>query len=67
MTVTIDILASALDLEFSLAGSELAEARLRQSHQDTPDHRAAVAECRDRIDASLDMYLTARSARAEWA
>jgi len=41
-------LDEVLSLDFSAACDELAEARLRQSRKDTPDHREAVAAARDR-------------------
>jgi len=44
MTATIDTLETALNLDLSLAWSELAEARTRQSREDAPAHRASVAE-----------------------
>jgi len=54
---TLEDLDEVPSLDFSAACDELAEARLRQSRKDTPDHREAVAAARDRIDAVLDMYL----------
>jgi hypothetical protein len=59
VTTTVDSLESALDLDFTTACSELADARFQQSCKDTPVNRAAVAEARARIDAVLDMYLAA--------
>jgi hypothetical protein len=56
---TVDSLQDVLGLDFSMAYSELAEARLQRSCKDTPGNRAAVAEARARIDALLDMYLAA--------
>jgi hypothetical protein len=56
---TVENLQEVLDLDFSMAHSELAEARLQQTCKDSPGNRAAVAEARARIDALLDMYLAA--------
>ncbi|MCU1615422.1 MAG: hypothetical protein JWO98_2962 [Frankiales bacterium] len=55
--ITIDDLQTVLGLDFSLASSELAEARQRQRLKDSPANRADLAECRARVDAVLDMYL----------
>jgi hypothetical protein len=63
MITTVDNLESALGLDFSMACSELADARFHQACKDTPDHRAAVTEARARIDALLDMYLAAGACR----
>jgi hypothetical protein len=57
MITTVDNLDSALGIDFALCCSDLADARSQQNGKDTPDHRAAVAEARARIDAVLDMYL----------
>jgi hypothetical protein len=54
---TVDSLQDVLDLDFSIACGELAEARLEQTCKDTPANRAAVEDARARIDALLDMYL----------
>ena len=62
-TATVDNLEGVLGLDFSVACSELADARFRQSCKDSPGHRAAVAEARARIDAVLDMYLAAGAFR----
>jgi hypothetical protein len=59
MITTLDSLEDVLGLDFSMACSELADARLEQSCKDTPGNRAAVAAARARIDAILDMYLEA--------
>ena len=59
MISTADSLQDVLGLDFSMAASELADARLQQRCKDTPDNRAAVAVARARIDALLDMYLAA--------
>jgi hypothetical protein len=59
LTRTVDSLESVLALDFTVASSELADARFQQSCKDTPVNRAAVAEARARIDAVLDMYLDA--------
>jgi hypothetical protein len=63
MITTVDDLDATLGLDFTLGCTELAEARYQQSCKDTPDHRAAVAEARARIDAVLDMYLDADGRR----
>jgi hypothetical protein len=63
MITTVDNLESVLVLDFFMACSELAEARLERSRKDTPGNRAAVAEVRARIDAMLDMYLAAGGLR----
>ncbi len=52
-----------LEADFARACCEYSEARFLQAGKDTPDHRAAVAECSARIDAVLDMYLDAGLAR----
>jgi hypothetical protein len=59
LTLTTSGLRDELEVDFTRASYELAEARLQQAEKDTPDHRAAVAECSARIDAVLDMYLDA--------
>jgi hypothetical protein len=56
---TVDSLEDVLGLDFSIACSELADARLQQTCKDTPGNRAAVVAARARIDAVLDMYLAA--------
>jgi hypothetical protein len=63
MITAVDNLKSVLDLDFAMACSELADARLEQSCKDTPGNRAAVAEARARIDALLDMHLEAGALR----
>jgi hypothetical protein len=50
-------LRDELNVDFSRACVQLAEARLRQDEKDTSANRAAVADCWTRIDAVLDMYL----------
>ncbi len=59
MITTIDGPASALDVDFSIARSDLADARFRQRLKDTPGNRAAVAAARARMDDVLDMHLAA--------
>ena len=49
-----------LHADFASASQQLTHARRRQREKDTPGHRAAVLEARDRIDAVLDMYLDLR-------
>jgi hypothetical protein len=44
---------------FTVARSQLAEARLRQRQKDTPAHRASVAARLAEIDAVLDAHLDA--------
>jgi hypothetical protein len=55
---------NTLSLDFSVACRQLGRARLQQREKDTPDHRAAVAECLARIDAYLDMKLDLEPVRA---
>jgi hypothetical protein len=57
MTATIEDLRAELEVDFAGACDELADARFRQEQKDTPQSRAAVAECRGRIDTVLDLYL----------
>lgn len=57
MTVTLDDIRDELEVDFDLARYELVEARMRQLHKDTPQHRAAVADCWARIDTILDLSL----------
>ena len=57
MNITSYSLHKELNVDFSRACAQLAEARLRQDGKDTPANRAAVVECWARIDAVLDMYL----------
>jgi hypothetical protein len=56
---TVESLEDVLGLDFCMACSELADARLEQRCKDTPGKRAAVAAARARIDALLDMYVAA--------
>ena len=57
-------LLTVLSTDFTAACRELALAQHLQRGKDTPGHRTAVAEARDRIDAVLDMYLETREATA---
>jgi hypothetical protein len=57
-------LVDTLRLDLSVACLELGQARQQQREKDTPDHRAAVAECLARIDAYLDMWLDLDPLRA---
>jgi hypothetical protein len=57
MTATLLSLRDELRVAFAGARQELAEARLLQERKDTPEHRAALSECRSRMDAVLDLYL----------
>jgi hypothetical protein len=73
MTTTITTITTAtasaadmrdlLEADFARACGDRAAARFLQVGKDTPVHRAAVAETGARIDAVLDMYLDAGSAR----
>jgi hypothetical protein len=42
----------------------LDEARRRLAVRDSPDHRDAVVDCREQIDAVLDMYLAFPAGRS---
>jgi hypothetical protein len=57
MTITMLSLRDELEVAFAGACEELAEARLLQEQKDTPARRAAISECRSRVDAVLDLYL----------
>ena len=57
MTTICASLADELRHDFSRARVHLAEARLHQAQEDTPDTRAAVARWLSFIDAVLDVYL----------
>jgi hypothetical protein len=59
MTLTTSDIRDELAVDFARASCQLTEARRLQAGKDTPEHRAAVAECSARIDAILDMYLDA--------
>ena len=59
MTLPCDSLTEQLALEFTLACTELADARDRRTRKDSTAHRAAVAECEARVDRILDMFLEA--------
>ncbi len=59
LIITTSGLRDELEVDFARAFCELTEARSRQAEEDTPDRRAAVAECSARIDAVLDKYLDA--------
>jgi hypothetical protein len=63
MTATHTSLVEELRQEFCRARLQLAQARVRQALKDTPDNRAAVAECRTQIDRILDMHLEIGSLR----
>ncbi|MCU1617289.1 MAG: hypothetical protein JWO98_4829 [Frankiales bacterium] len=56
---TTDLL-TVLVSDFAAARREFRQTRDLQRAKDTPAHRAAVAEARERIDALLDMQLAAR-------
>jgi hypothetical protein len=57
MTALIEDLRTELGIDFTGACQELAQARVRQQRKDTPQNRAAVADCLVRIDFVLDVYL----------
>jgi hypothetical protein len=57
MTAVHDSLRAELGSAFFRCCAQLAEARRRQRRKDTPRNRDAVAECRARVDAVLDLYL----------
>jgi hypothetical protein len=57
MTTTVDDLRGELEAAFGRARTELVQARLMLRTKDTPEQRAAVRECRARIDGVLDLYL----------
>lgn len=57
MTALIEDLRTELGIDFAGACEELAEARFQQRQKDTPQSRAAVADCLSRIDSVLDVYL----------
>lgn len=59
-TMVCDVLGDQLAVDFSQACADLRGARRRQQAEDDRLHRAAVAECRDRVDVVLDMYLEVR-------
>ena len=58
-----DCLRSSIELDFIVCCGRLTEARIRQCRKDSTGNRASVAECRDRIDVILDMYLEATASR----
>jgi hypothetical protein len=60
--VPVENLLTVLSTDFAAACAGFALARSKQRGKDTPDHRAAVAEARDRVDAVLDIYLEVRGA-----
>ena len=57
MTMTVLDIRDELGADFAGACAELTEARRLQAIKDTPAVRASVAQCRDRVDAVLDLYL----------
>jgi hypothetical protein len=50
-------LADELGSDIAQARADLIAARLARQAKDTPDHRAAVARHRARMDALLDLHL----------
>ena len=63
MTVVLDDLETQIDADLTEVWIELAQARLRQRAEDSPANRAAVAECRTRMDVVLDLVLETRRLR----
>jgi hypothetical protein len=57
MTAMIEDLHTELVIDFVDVCEELAGARFLRAQKDTPQTRAAVAECLERIDTVLDVYL----------
>jgi hypothetical protein len=57
MTILQDTLGGEILLDLSGVCVQLAEARRHQAERDCAVNRAAVAECRARIDALLDLLL----------
>jgi hypothetical protein len=57
MTVETADLHEQLAVDLAGVCADLDAARLRHAQKDTPAHRAAVAACRARIDALLDLHL----------
>jgi hypothetical protein len=62
MTIVEDSLVDQISIDFSQACGELASARLRQRGKDNTANRAAVVDCRARIDVVLDLFLDTRHA-----
>ena len=56
-TGVVDCLRTALELDFVLACSQLADARRRQREKDSISNRKLVTDCQSWIDAILDMHL----------
>lgn len=57
MITTADDVRAELEVLFDLAREQLLDATRNQRQKDTPGHRAAVDECRARIDTVLDLLL----------
>lgn len=57
MTILPDTLEGEILLDLSGVCVQLAEARRNQAERDCAVNRAAVADCRARIDALLDLLL----------
>jgi hypothetical protein len=53
----MNTLTDDLRTDLLQARADLIDARRAQQDKDTPDHRAAVGQQRDRVDALLDLYL----------
>jgi hypothetical protein len=56
-TATTDGVRSGLDMDFTLACSQLARARLHRRQKDSPQNRARVMQCLAHVDDLLDLYL----------
>jgi len=57
MTVVQDDLAAQITADLSRIARQLTVARDRQREKDNWANRAAVAECRARVDVVLDLFL----------
>jgi hypothetical protein len=60
MDTVHDTLADEINFVFSRACIDLAQAQVRLWEKDTPENRAAVADCRTEIDEVLDWYTACR-------
>jgi hypothetical protein len=57
MTIVQDTLGSEILLDLSGVRVQFAEARRQQAERDSEATRALVAECQERIDSLLDLFL----------
>jgi hypothetical protein len=57
MTVVQDDLAAQITADLGRVRRQLTQAQHRQRVKDSETNRAAVAECRARIDVVLDLFL----------